>query len=112
MDAIPTDITQWFADSAVLGGVVAALVSLLRKHLLKTLDGPAVVGVSIGLGVGIAYLGQALGYALPQHPVLYGVSAGLIASGGTDFIRKLTGGKGQGEAPKPSDSGKERERLL
>lgn len=87
MDLPP--VNQWFTDVAALGVVVAFMVSLLRKHLLKKVDGPLVVVLSAAVGVALAYVGQFLGYTLPQHPVVYGITAGLLASGGVDFLRKI-----------------------
>lgn len=92
---IPTDVSSWFTDAAALAAVVAFVVSLLRKHLLRQVDGPAVVALSAAVGVVLAYAGQRLGYALPQHPVVYGVTAGLLASGGVDFLKKVLPQGGQ-----------------
>ncbi len=59
---IPPNLADWFVSQASLAAVVAALVALVRKHLWKSLDGPAVVGVSVALGIALAYLGHRLGY--------------------------------------------------
>lgn len=93
---VPTDVSSWFTDTAALAAVVAFVVSLLRKHLLRQVDGPAVVALSAAVGVALAYAGQYLGYTLPQHPVVYGITAGLLASGGVDFLKKLLPQGGQG----------------
>ncbi|AZF88267.1 rhomboid family intramembrane serine protease [Meiothermus phage MMP7] len=93
--SISTDISQWFASTASLAAVVAALMALVRKHILKGLDGLAVVGVSLVLGVGLAFLGKTLGY-LGGDWLLFGLSAGLMASGGVDLLRSVTRG---GNAP-------------
>lgn len=90
--SIPTDISQWFASTASLAAVVAAVVALLRKHALKTLDGLAVVGMSLVLGVVLAFLGNRLGYVGADW-VVFGLSAGLIASGGVDLLRGISGSK-------------------
>ncbi|UZX16571.1 hypothetical protein KQ693_05945 [Thermus sp. PS18] len=95
-EGIPTDVASWFTDVASLAAVVAALVALVRKHVLKALDGLAVVGLSVVLGVVLAYLGHALGY-LGQDWLVFGLMAGLGASGGTAYLKSLT--KGDGGAP-------------
>jgi peptidoglycan/LPS O-acetylase OafA/YrhL len=91
-DSIPTDISQWFTNTAALAAVVAALVALLRKHVLKNLDGLPVVAVSIVLGGVLGYVGKLLGY-LGGDWLLFGLSAGFIASGGVDLLKSLRGGK-------------------
>lgn len=92
---IPTDVSQWFASTAALAAVVASLVALLRKHLLKSLDGLAVVAVSILLGGVLGYVGKLLGY-LGADWLVFGLSAGVMASGGVDLLRGITG---RGRAP-------------
>lgn len=93
--SIPTDISQWFASTASLAAVVATLVALIRKHILKTLDGLAVVGVSLALGVGLAYVGKLMGY-LGADWLIFGLSAGVMASGGVELLRSVARG---GNAP-------------
>jgi len=88
---IPTDIAAWFADVASLAAVVAALVALARKHLWRSLDGVAVVGLSLALGVALAYLGHRMGYVGPDW-ITFGLMAGLGASGGTAYLKSLAGG--------------------
>jgi hypothetical protein len=110
--SIPTNVAEWFASQASLAAVVAALVALVRKHLWKSLDGPAVVGVSVALGIVLAYLGHRLGY-LGADWFVFGAAAGLLASGGVDALRTIVKGGGSG-APggasgAPSDA--ERARL-
>ncbi len=104
---IPTDISQWFASTASLATVVAALVALARKHILKGLDGLAVVGVSLVLGVGLAYVGKLIGYLGGDWP-LFGLSAGLMASGGVDLLRSATRGNGAPSGDTRTDSGRAR----
>lgn len=94
---IPTDIASWFTDTAALAAVVAALVALIRKHVLRSLDGVAVVGLSLALGVGLAYLGHRMGYVGPDW-FSFGLMAGLGASGGTAYLKSLAGGRGK-DAP-------------
>ncbi|MCS7069337.1 MAG: hypothetical protein RMK51_03630 [Meiothermus sp.] len=94
-ESIPTDLSQWFASTAALAAVVAALVALLRKHVLKALDGLAVVAVSIALGGILGYVGKLAGYLGPDW-LIFGLSAGVMASGGIDLVRGITG---RGSAP-------------
>ena len=102
-DSIPTDISQWFASSAALAAVVAALVALIRKHLWKKLDGLLVVAVSIVLGVVLGFLGKSLGY-LGGDWLLFGLSAGFMASGGVDLLKSLRGGGNGGSNDSQNDS--------
>jgi len=95
--SIPTDLGAWFASTASLAAVVAALVSLIRKHLWKTLDGLGVLGLSLALSVALAYLGARLGY-LGGDWFTFGLGAFLIASGGTSYLKGLTQ-KGTNDAP-------------
>lgn len=107
-DTLPTDIATWFSSSAALAAVVATLVALVRKHLLKSLEGVAVVGFSLVLGVALAYLGKLLGYLGNDWPV-FGLSAGLIASGGTDFLKGLINSNAKAAAVDPRvDAGRDR----
>ncbi len=100
---ISPNLADWFVSQASLAAVVAALVALVRKHLWKSLDGPAVVGVSVALGIALAYLGHRLGY-LGADWFVFGVTAGLLASGGVDAVRGILKGGG-GSAPGDSPGG-------
>ena len=104
---IPTDISQWFTSTASLAAVVAALVALIRQHILKGLDGLAVVGVSLALGVALAYAGKLMGYLGGDWP-LFGLSAGLMASGGVDLLRSVTRGSGAPSGDTRTDAGRAR----
>lgn len=107
---IPTDIAAWFTDVASLAAVVAALVALIRKHVLRSLDGVAVVGLSLALGVALAYLGHRMGYVGPDW-LTFGIGAGLAASGGTAWLRSIASGGGGKNAPggnAPTDAGRAR----
>jgi len=95
-DTIPTDISAWFASTASLAAVIAALIALVRKHVLRGLEGVAVVGVSLVLGVALAYAGKLLGY-LSNDWLMFGLSAGLLASGGVDLLRGIA--RGSNAAP-------------
>ncbi len=106
---IPTDISQWFASTASLAATTAALVALIRKHVLRSLDGVAVVGLSLVLGVALAYLGHRMGYVGPDW-ITFGLMAGLGASGGTAYLKSLTGGEGK-DAARGSRIDSDRSRL-
>jgi len=102
-DSIPADISQWFANTAALAAVVAALVALIRKHVWKKLDGLPVVAVSVVLGVVLGYVGKLLGY-LGSDWLLFGLSAGFMASGGVDLLKSLRGGGNGGSNDSQNDS--------
>jgi len=102
-DSIPTDVSQWFTNTAALAAVVAALVALVRKHIWKQLDGLPVVAVSIALGVVLGFLGKSLGY-LGGDWLLFGLSAGFMASGGVDLLRSLRGRNNEGSNDSQNDS--------
>ena len=104
---IPTDIASWFADVASLTAVVAALTALIRKHVLRSLDGVAVVGLSLALGVALAYLGHRMGYVGPDW-ITFGLMAGLGASGGTAYLKGLTGSGGAPSGDTRTDAGRAR----
>lgn len=106
---IPTDIAAWFSDVASLAAVVAALVALARKHLWRSLDGVAVVGLSLALGVALAYLGHRMGY-VDADWLVFGLMAGLGASGGTAYLKGLTrsGGKDVPGGDTPTDADRAR----
>ena len=77
----------------------------------KTLDGPAVVGVSLVVGLVLAYLGHRLGY-LGGDWFVFGLGAGLLASGGVDAVRAaLRGGQNGAGAPPSTRPDAERTRL-
>jgi hypothetical protein len=71
------DFASWFTSPHALAGVVVGLVALLRKHFVN-LDGVAVPGLALGLGVGLAFLGNLLGF-LTGNWVFFGLQAGLEA---------------------------------
>jgi len=103
-EGIPTNLAKWFTSQVSLAAVVAALVALIRKHLWKSLDGAAVVGVSVALGVALAYLGHRLGY-LGEGWFAFGVLAGFLASGGVDALRAIVKGGGNDAPGSPGDPG-------
>jgi hypothetical protein len=108
---IPPDLAEWFASQASLAAVVAALVALIRKHLWRGLDGAAVVGVSVALGIVLAHLGHRLGYLGTNDWFVFGLAAGLLASGGVDALRGIMkggGGASSGAGGAPPDADRSR----
>ncbi len=89
------DVAAWFASTAALAAVVAAAVAFIRKHILKTLDGFGVILTSIVVGAILGLIGQLLGYVEggSVSGLLFGASAGLIASGGIDALKGILGSK-------------------
>ena len=87
------DIGAWFVDTAALAGVIVATVAFIREHVLKTLEGVGVVLTSLAIGAAFGVGGHVLGYLtgglVPS--LVFGVSAGLAASGGWDAISGLLG---------------------
>jgi len=94
---IPTDISEWFRDTAALAAVVAGVVALIRKHVWQSLDGLYVAALSLVVGVVLAYFGHRLGYVGGDW-LAFGVMAGLGASGATAWLKGVVGGGG-GSAP-------------
>lgn len=94
MDA-PTapDPGAWFASTAALAVVIAAIVAFLKAHLLTSLDGLGTVLASLVVGVLLGLLGHALGYLTDGlvPAIGFGGSAGLLASGGWDALKGLLG---------------------
>lgn len=92
--AAPTfDLAAWFVDTAALAVVIAGVVAFIREHILKTLEGVGVVLTSLAIGAAFGVGGHVLGYLtgglVPS--LVFGVSAGLAASGGWDAISGLLG---------------------
>jgi hypothetical protein len=90
-EGIPPNLADCFVSQASLAAVVAALVALVRKHIWRSLDGAAVVGFSVALGIVLAYLSH-----LGEGWFTSGLVSGLIASGGVDALRAIAKGGGSG----------------
>lgn len=89
MQDVPLNPSQWATDVGALAAVVGFAVSFIRKHLAPGLDGLAVVGTSLAVGVAAAYGLDLAGYRVPEHPFAYGLQAGLVASGATAYLKNL-----------------------
>lgn len=90
---VAPDVAAWFASTTALAGIVVAAVAFLKRHVLKTLDGLATVLASLAVGGLLGLIGHWVGFLTDGlMPALgFGVSAGLIASGGWDAITGLLG---------------------
>lgn len=84
------DLAQYFVDTASLAVLVAALVSFTKKHIWK-LDGIFTVIASVVFGALLGLAGRALGFLDAEviQALLFGASAGVVASGGWDFLSGL-----------------------
>lgn len=98
---------DWFGDAVALAAVIAAIVALLKAHVIKT-DGLATLAISFGLGIGFSLLGTTnlpwIGRVNPlagTDAIMFGVNAAVFASGGWDFIKGVIvaafGGKSRGQ---------------
>ncbi|GBC91428.1 hypothetical protein HRbin14_02197 [bacterium HR14] len=105
---VPSDVVVWYHSPAALAVVVAAFVALVRKHVVKV-ERTAAVLLSLGVGVALAALGHYAGLLVGGW-LEFGLLAGLLASGGVDLIRSITGGGNAGTSPGPSPD-PERARL-
>lgn len=100
--AAPTfDLAAWFVDTAALAVVIAGVVAFIREHILKTLEGFGVVLTSLAVGAVFGVGGHVLGYLtgglVPS--LVFGVTAGLAASGGWDALAGLLGKRKAKEPP-------------
>lgn len=93
------DPSTWFGETAILAGVVGAVIAFIRPGL--KLDGIAVVIASVIVGGGLGGIGFAAGLfaagASLVEAIGFGLAAGWLASGGIDFFRSLI--------PKPEPAG-------
>lgn len=98
---------DWFGDALALAAVIAAIVALLKAHVIKT-DGLATLAISFGLGIGFSLLGTTnlpwIGRVNPlsgTDAIMFGINAAVFASGGWDFIKGVIvaafGGKSRGQ---------------
>ena len=82
------DFASYFVDAAALAGVIIVAVSFIKTHILTSLHDLATVGVSLAAGAVLGVAGHFLGYVDGGIPAAaaFGISAGLLASGGWDAI--------------------------
>lgn len=87
------DFSRYFVDAASLAAVVVAVTAFVRKHVYE-LDGLMVVACSLVVGALLGVIGHALGLLLDgfASSVVFGLSAGLLASGGVDGLRAVLDG--------------------
>lgn len=86
------DVATWFASTAALSGVIIAIVSFIKTNIYKT-TGWITVALSLALGVVgglVGHFGPWLEGSLLES-LTFGLTAGLMASGGWDAIRGLLG---------------------
>lgn len=87
------DVASWFASTAALAATIGIAVSFIKSNLYKALEGWHTIAVSLGLGLaaGLAgHFGPWLDGALIDN-VVFGLSAGFMASGGWDLVKGLLG---------------------
>lgn len=91
------DITAWGTDVATLAGGVIAIMAILRRYVIKDLDGELVKIVAVIVGV-------LTGVALSFTPLLdgsilagatHGLMGGLASFLGVDVVRDVVRGQGK-----------------
>lgn len=91
--AAGADIESWFKSTAALAGIVVAVVSFLKTHVLKNMHDLATVAASLVVGVALGLAGSFMGYIEGgvAAGASFGAAAGFLASGGWDAISGLLG---------------------
>lgn len=86
------ELGQYFVDTASLAILVASVVAFIKQHVYK-LDGIFTVLASVVLGALLGVAGRALGFldTTLLQAALFGVSAGVVASGGWDLLTGILG---------------------
>lgn len=96
------DPTAWIGSTAALGAVVWATVTFLRAQVIKNLDGPAVLLVSLVVGGVYGVLlgagSDGLGDTVVEW-LAFGLGGGLAAIGIDQGAKKLGGGQGNPSRP-------------
>lgn len=87
----PGDPQTWFANPIALGTVVKFAVDLIRKHLLKNLDGAAVLGLAAVLAGLLTGVGVALHF-ITTDPFAFAFGT-LTAAVGLNKLADQIGGK-------------------
>lgn len=85
------DLRDLFANPFALAVAIGAAVEFVKQHLLKSIEGTAVVFVSLLVGALMGLGGHLAGYLAGSlvEGVAFGVVAAFIASGGYDLLRAL-----------------------
>lgn len=85
---VAPDVGAWFASTTALAGIVVAVVAFLKKRVFVGADGLVVVIISLATGAVLGIVGNLLGYVEGSivAAIGFGVSAGLLASGGWDAV--------------------------
>lgn len=97
---VPEDMALWYESPAALAVVVAALVAFARKRIPR-LDGPLAIGLSLVVGLALAYAGHVAGKLGPDW-LAFGLMAGALASGGVDLVRSVLRGNDAPAESSPS----------
>lgn len=89
MENIPTDIQQWFTDTATLSAVILVTITFIKTNIYK-LQGIQTLIASFALGTLLSFTGYFLGHfdTIPAT-IIYGATSALLASGGWDAITSL-----------------------
>lgn len=85
---VAPDVGAWFASTTALAGIVVVVVAFLKKRVFVGADGLVVVIISLATGAVLGIVGNLLGYVEGSivAAIGFGVSAGLLASGGWDAV--------------------------
>lgn len=90
---LTTGLAAWFVSVAALGGLVCApAVAFIRKHVWAA-EGVMVIVLSSVIGVAVAVVGSLVSLHSMNllSSVVFGVAAGLWASGAKDLADTITG---------------------
>lgn len=87
------DIASWFSSTAALAATIGIVVAFIKENVYTALDGWGTVAVSLALGLAAGLAGHFGPWLDTQlvDSVIFGVTAGFVASGGWDLIKGLLG---------------------
>lgn len=92
------DFRSWAGNTVTFAGGVAAVTALLRRYVLKSLDGPAVrfvaIGVGVVLGAGLGLVPGDWGFPSLLEGAWNGLMAGAVSFLGVDALRDIALGQG------------------
>lgn len=91
------DLSGIFTTTAALAGAVMSITAFLKKNVFKAAEGLVVIIISLVTGALLGLLGGYLGFIEGTFvsTVGFGLSAGLLASGGWDAISGLIKQRGE-----------------